>query len=99
MTTAAFPLFRSLLIYGICVPLALVLGYLISTPYDFTSFTVVGLVLFFLLVPLLLRWHHVWLIATWNMSIVLFFLPGRPLLWLVLAWISLLIAIVHYILN
>src|SRR5213592_3742135 len=90
MITASFSLFRSLLIYCICVPLALVLGYLISTPYDRTSFTVVGLVLLFLLVPLFLRWHHAWLIATWNMSVVLFFIPGRPLLWLPLAWVSLL---------
>src|SRR5712675_220326 len=99
MTTAAVSLFRSLLIYSICVPLALVLGYLITTPYDFTSFTVVGAVLFLLLIPMLLRWHQVWLFATWNMSVVLFFLPGRPLVWLVLAWISLLIAFVTYILN
>jgi hypothetical protein len=99
MTTAAFPLLRSLIIYSVCVPLALILGYLISTPYDFTSFTVVGLVLFLLLIPLLLRWHHVWLIATWNMSMVLFFLPGRPLVWLPLAWISLLISFVGYTLN
>ncbi len=99
MTTAAVSLFRSLLIYSICVPLALVLGYLITTPYDFTSFSVVGAVLFLLLIPLLLRWHQVWLFATWNMSVVLFFLPGRPLVWLLLAWISLLIAFVGYILN
>src|SRR5580765_4999590 len=99
MTTAASSLFRSLVIYTICVPLALILGYLISTPEDFTSFTVVGLVLFFLLVPLLLRWHHVWLIASWNMSAVLFFLPGKPLIWLPLAWISLTIAFVTYIMN
>src|SRR5438552_18874563 len=99
MITASFSLFRSLLIYSICVPLALVLGYLITTPYDFTSFTVVGAVLLFLLVPLLLRWHHIWLIAAWNMSVVLFFLPGHPLLWLPLAWTSLLIALLHYILN
>src|SRR5215471_13805385 len=99
MTTAALPLLRSLAIYGFCVPLALVLGYLISTPFDPTSFTVVGLVLFFLLVPLLLRWHHAWLIACWNMSVVLFFLPGRPWVWLPLAWISLGISMLHYILN
>ena len=99
MTTAAFPLLRSLIIYAICVPLALILGYLISTPYDFTSFTVVGLVLFFLVVPLLLRWHHAWLIVSWNMSVMLFFLPGRPLVWLPLAWISLLISVVAYTLN
>ena len=99
MTTAALPLLRSLAIYGICVPLALVLGYLISTPYDLTSFTVVGLVLFFLLIPLLLRWHHAWLIASWNMSVVLFFLPGHPMIWLPLAWTSLAISVLHYILN
>src|SRR6266702_4911138 len=99
MTTVAVSLFRSLLIYGICVPLALMLGYLITTPYNFTSFSVVGAVLFLLLIPLLLRWHQVWLFATWNMSAVMFFLPGRPLVWLVLVWISLLIAFVGYILN
>src|SRR5690349_4696463 len=99
MTTAALPLLRSLAIYGICVPLALVLGYLISTPFDPTSFTVVGLVLFFLVVPLLLRWHQVWLIACWNMSVVLFFLPGHPMVWLTLAWLSLAISVLHYILN
>jgi hypothetical protein len=99
MTTAALPLLRSLAIYGICVPLALLLGYLISTPFDPTSFTVVGLVLFFLLVPLLLRWHHAWLIASWNMTVVIFFLPGHPMLWLTLAWISLGISMLHYILN
>ena len=99
MTTAALPLLRSLVIYSICVPLALVLGYLISTPYDLASFTVVGLVLFFLLIPLLLRWHHAWLIASWNMSVVLFFLPGHPVVWLPLAWISLTISVLHYILN
>src|SRR2546423_7647016 len=99
MTTAADSLFRSLLIYSICVPVALILGYMMATPYDFSTFAVVGSILFFLLIPLLLRWHHPWLIASWNMSVVLFFLPGRPLLWLALAWISLLIAIVQYALN
>ena len=99
MTTAGLSLFRSLLIYSICVPLALLLGYLMATPSDLSTFAVVGAVLFFLLIPLLLRWHHVWLIASWNMSVVLFFLPGRPMLWLLLAWISLLISVVQYALN
>jgi hypothetical protein len=99
MTTAALPLLRSLIIYGICVPLALLLGYLISTPDEFTSFTFVGFILFLLVVPLLLRWHHSWLIASWNMSIVLFFLPGSPLVWLPLAWISLTISFVGYTLS
>src|ERR1044071_1019205 len=99
MTTVAVSLFRSLLIYGICVPLALMLGYLITTPDDLTSFRVVGGVLMLCLIPLLLRWHHAWLFATWNMTVVLFFLPGQPLVWLALVWISLLIGLVGYMLN
>ena len=41
MTTAADSLFRSLLIYSICVPVALILGYMMATPYDFSTFAVV----------------------------------------------------------
>src|SRR5437867_8185080 len=92
-------LIRSLVIYVICLPLAVVLGYLMANPYDLATFSIVCLVLFLLMIPLLLRWHHAWLIATWNTTAVLFFLPGRPQVWLALAWFSLLIAIGQYILN
>src|SRR5882762_202371 len=92
-------LFRSLFAYSICLPLAVVLGYLMANPYDLATVSVVGLVLFLLLVPLMLKWHHTWLIATWNTSAVLFFLPGRPQIWLVLAWFSLIIGLGQFILN
>src|SRR6266481_8120034 len=92
-------LLRSLFVYSICLPLAVILGYLMANPYDLATFSVVGLVLFLLLIPLFLKWHHTWLIATWNMSAVLFFLPGRPQIWLVLAWFSLFIGLGQYILN
>jgi len=97
--TSTSTLLRTLLIYSICLPLAIFLGYLLATPLDYTSFFGVGLVLFLLLLPLLLRWHHVWLIALWNTGAVLFFLPGRPYLWLLMAWMSLAIALVQFILN
>src|SRR6266567_920436 len=97
--TSASSLYRSLLIYGLCVPLAVLLGYRMASPLDFTTFIVVGLVLFLLMIPLLLRWHFVWLIASWNMCVVLFFLPGQPQVGMVLAWLSLMISIVQYILN
>src|SRR5260370_18504134 len=91
--------YRSLLIYGLCVPLAVLLGYQMASPLDFTTFIVLGLVLFLLMIPLLLRWHFVWLIASWNMCVVLFLLPGQPQVGMVLAWVSLMISIVQYILN
>src|SRR5712672_3266557 len=97
--TGAFPWVRSLLIYTICLPLAVYLGYLLSNPADFTTLAAVGLVLFMLLIPLLLRWHHTWLIAAWNMQVVLFFLPGAPLAYMALVWISLGISVIQYTLN
>jgi hypothetical protein len=95
----ASALFRSLLVYGLCLPLAVALGYLLATPLDLYTMTAVGMVLLLLLTPLLLRWHHVWLIVAWNMSAGLFFLPGRPPLWEALAGISFGIGLLQYAIN
>src|SRR5258707_12730535 len=97
--TSASTFLRSLLIYSICLPLAVFLGYLMATPLDVTTFAAVGLVFFVLTFPLFLRWHHIWLIASWNLGAVLFFLPGRPPPWLAMAAMSLSIAVFQYILN
>src|SRR5258707_868137 len=97
--TAASSLFRSLIVYAVCVPLAVVLGYLMATPDDRTTLTVVGAVFLLLAAPLLLRWYHPWLIASWNLCMILPFLPGKPLVRLALAWIGLGIAVGQYILN
>ena len=98
----ASALFRSLLIYGLCLPLAVFLGYMLAIPdwrYGFDSIMVIVIISTVLAVPLLLRWHHVWLIASWNMTAVLFFVPGRPQVWMALAAISLGICILQYTIN
>src|SRR5437660_1791688 len=95
----ALAIIRSLIIYSLCLPLAIFVGYLLAMPMDMGSFTIVVLVLALPLVPVLLRWHHLLLIATWNASMVLFFLPGRPNVWMLLAAVSLTISILQRILN
>jgi hypothetical protein len=96
----ASALFRSLLVYGLCLPLAVCLGYLLATPFEGpTTLIVVVITLFVLTIPLLLRWHHVWLIASWNMTAMLFFLPGKPAVWMGLAAASFTISILQYALN
>ena len=95
----ASALFRSLLIYGLCLPLAVCLGYMLADPMTFTTIGVVVAVFFVLATPLLLRWHHVWLIASWNMTALLFFVPGKPQVWMGLAAASLTISILQYALN
>ncbi|HVV00028.1 MAG TPA: O-antigen ligase family protein [Verrucomicrobiae bacterium] len=90
---------RTLLIYSICLPLAIFVGYLLSDPISYTSFFGIGLLLLAMLAPVLLRWHHFWLVATWNCTAVIFFLPGRPTLWFLIVWMSLGISVLQYALN
>jgi hypothetical protein len=71
-------LFSGLLAFGICVPLALFLGYLLATPLEPTSMVFVSLMLFLLVSPILLKWHHEALIVSWNLALAAFFLPGAP---------------------
>jgi hypothetical protein len=97
----ASALFRSLLSYGICLPLAVFLGYMLAAqnPLNYSTIGVVVVVFSVLAIPLLLRWHHAWLIATWNCTALLFFVPGRPQVWMGLAAASLTISILQYTLN
>jgi hypothetical protein len=90
---------RSLIIYAICVPLAIFLGYLLSDPLDKTTDVVFGIVFFLLILPLIFRWYHAWLITFWNMAITMMFLPGVLPGWMPMACIAFAIAIGHYILN
>src|SRR5436189_4704720 len=85
----AFALPRRLILFGTIIPLAAILGYLLATPTDFGSVVLVGLMVCVLLLPLVLRWHHLLLIVGWNATINLFFLPGQPESWMLLAIVSL----------
>src|SRR5437773_4820204 len=90
---------RSLIVYAVCVPLAVFLGYLLSDPLDRQSFVIVTAVLGLLCVPLLIRFHHPLMLLSWNMSAVLFFLPGRPQVWFATIAISFVISFTQRILN
>lgn len=85
-------LFRALVIYGICLPLAIYMGYLLATPQDRGTLLAVGMVLLALITPLLLRWYHPLLILSWNLGAVLFFLPGQPQFWLAMAAMGVVVA-------
>ena len=97
--TNALAIIRSLIIYGLCLPLAIYLGYVVANPMDRMSFAVVVTVAALPLIPVLLRWHHLLLIASWNMSMVLFFVQGSPYLWMAMTAISLLLTILQQILK
>jgi hypothetical protein len=90
---------RSLIVYAICLPLAILVGCLIAGPLDYWTLFWLGVVLFLLVLPLLFRWHHVWLIVIWNSATLFYFLPGQPPGWLLLAFLGFFVSLGHYILN
>lgn len=90
-----FAVSRVQLIYVLCLPVAVLLGYLLTDPTETTGMAMVTLMIAALSVPLLMRWHHVALICTWNAAITPYFIPGRPYLWMLVAGTSLFFAILN----
>jgi O-antigen ligase len=83
-----FVVARSHLILGLCLPLAVLLGFLLAEPQDSASLAVIVAVVSLLCVPLMMRWHHLLLVLCWNAVINLGRLPGRPALWMVMGFLS-----------
>ena len=83
---------RSFMTLAVALPMAIVIGYMLATGasnLDYVTILTMGFIAFVLLIPYLLKAHHPLLIFSWNMSTVVFILPGRPNLWLVMAFMSL----------
>lgn len=97
--TNTFVIPKQLVIFGVVIPLAVVVGYFLATPDAFDTMVLIGLVLSILSIPILLRWHHPMLVFSWNTGIIVFFLPGQPNLWMLLALISLFLTMLTRILN
>src|ERR1041384_420457 len=92
MITASNTL-RALIVYAIVLPVALWVGLLAGNFSGSIGDTAhLGPLVILLLVislPLLMKWHHPLLFLAWNTNAVVFFLPGRPEIWLVVAALSL----------
>jgi hypothetical protein len=96
--TASSALPRKLLVLGIVLPIAVLVGYLLGDP-DWGSFSIVGLLVATLFIPLFLRWHHSILVFSWNLSMLVFFLPGSPPFWMLAGLISLGLTALARIMN
>jgi O-Antigen ligase len=82
--------------YGACVLIAIFVGYHISSWDQMPSFSTLIAVLLLMFLPFLLKWHHFWLILSWNTYAMVFFLPGRPNFMLVLGGLSLLVSLIEH---
>jgi hypothetical protein len=92
-------LFRSLIVFAVCVVLAVWLGYLLATPLSYSQLVIYGVMGSILIFPVLLRWHYPLMLLCWNLAAVAFFLPGSPSMALVMIGISLGISILQRMIS
>ena len=90
---------RSLIVYAICVPLAIIVGYTLANPLDLNTLGFYGLVGLVMASPIVLRWHTELLVFSWSASLSVFLLPGAPALWLVMVVVSLTISVLERIIS
>jgi hypothetical protein len=89
-------LIRSLIVYAVCIPLAIVLGYSL-TDITYQSIGLVAVLGAFLVLPLLLKFHYPILLFSWHASMYLFFVKANPQLWLAAVALSLGIVVMEKI--
>ncbi len=90
---------RNYLIFGVCLPFAILLGYHLADINDPVSKFVFAAAIAGLCSPLLIRWYHPLLVLSWNMTAQVAFLPGAPLLWSFLSLVGMFFAILNRSLN
>lgn len=96
---STFAVTRNHLIFGVCLPFAVLLGYLLADVNDPVSRVVVATAIGGLSFPLLMRWYHPILIASWNLSAQATFLPGAPFLWAFFSLLGLFFAVLNRSVN
>lgn len=89
------------MIYAIILPLAVFIGWMAVdlANWDRTSFATFVAIIFVLLLPALLKWHYPVLILSWNIGVTVFFLPGQPAMWMLMAAINVGIAVLNRIME
>jgi len=89
------------MVYAIVLPLAVLIGWMAVdlSMLDRTSFATISAVIFVLLLPVILKWHYPVMILSWNTAMTVFFLPGKPALWMLLVGINFGIAILNRIIQ
>jgi hypothetical protein len=71
---------RMLITYAICIPLAVVIGYVLTNPLDYGTIGFLGIIALVLISPILIKWYYPLLVFGLACPAIMFFLPGRPLM-------------------
>lgn len=84
---------RAQLMYGLCLPLAALIGFFLAEPMRFGTAAVIGMIVGVLVWPLFVRWYHPLLIGSLHSALVLGFLPGAMPLWVAFAFTGFLLVV------
>jgi hypothetical protein len=90
---------RLLITYAVCIPVAIIVGYLLTNPLDYGTLGFLGLLLAVLVSPIFIRWHYPLLVFGLASPIICFFIVGKPPLSQVIVVVSLGIAVAERIIN
>ncbi|MBX3745272.1 MAG: O-antigen ligase family protein [Verrucomicrobiae bacterium] len=86
-------------IYLVAIPLAVIVGVSVADPSSPKSLLTLAMLLGVGLLPLMLRYYHESLIICWNSALVVFFLPGRPTLAMIMVALTLGMAVLHRVMQ
>jgi len=90
---------RMLITYAVCIPVAIIVGYMLTNPLDYGTLGFFGLIAAILISPFFIKWHYQMLVFSLGSPIICFFLVGKPPFFQVMVAVSLVIAITERILN
>jgi hypothetical protein len=99
MENAPIQIPKAHLIMALCLPLAILLGYLLAQPLETQTIAVIVMIMAVLSVPLLMSWYHPLLILSWNAVIFPFFIPGHPAAWMLMSALGIVFAVLNRAVN
>ncbi len=85
---------RMLITYAVIIPLAILVGYLLTNPMDYGSLGFFAIIIALLLSPAFIKWYYPFLVFGLCCPAYCFFLVGNPPLWQVVTLLALGIAVV-----
>ena len=99
MTSNPAAAVRMLVIYSLCIPLAALVGWMLTDQLDYGTLGFFGLIAALLGSPLIIRYHYGLMVLGLSAPIYCFFLQGNPPLWQVVVLLSLGVAVIDRTLN
>jgi len=79
----------------VCLPIAILVGYLLADPLQLASISIIAILIGLLAIPMVIKWHQVLLIFSCNAIFQFSFLPGTPPLWLLATVLAFGIAVLN----